>query len=319
MKPHAYSTTTADSAVAGPLPEQEATSGDRRVAHRFGDWQLAETLSVGDLTATYTAYPFGATPACHYVVKTLAENTSHADLARTLLQREAFVSQEVSHPHLIPVLDSQLKKPPYFLVTPYLTGTTLRTLLNSVEKLDVTTSLWVTRQVAQGLAALHSQNWMHADIKPENIFLAPDGHVTLIDLGFARHFEESGSACNRRIQGTFNYIAPETITSAHRNGAACDIYSLGATLYEMLSGKPPFREHTLADLARAHREQRPTSLRELLPEEGEAVSSLVVRMLAKQPVRRESSTPALIDQLVKLEIDGLARSALNPVVTQNAR
>ena len=309
MKPHTCSITTANSAVAWGLPQQEATPRDQRVAHRFGDWQLAETLSVGELTATYTAHPFGATPACHYVVKTLAENTPYADLARTLLQREAFVCQEVSHPHLIPILDSQLREPPYFLVTPYLIGTTLRTLLNSVGKLDVTTSLWVTRQVAQGLAALHSRNWMHADIKPENIFLAPDGHVTLIDLGFARHFKESGSACNRRIQGTFNYIAPETITSAHRTGAACDIYSLGATLYEMLAGKPPFQERTLADLARAHREQRPKSLCEILPETGEALSSLVVRMLAKQPVRRESSTPALIDQLVKLEIDGLARCA----------
>ncbi len=309
MKPHTYPTTTTDPVVAGELPEQEATSRHQRVAHRFGNWQLAEILSTGDLTATYTAHPFGATPTCHYVVKTLDENTSHADLARSLLQREAFVSQEVSHPHLIPVLDSQLRDPPYFLVTPYLIGTTLRTLLNSVGKLDVTNSLWVTRQVAQGLAALHSHNWMHADIKPENIFLAPDGHVTLMDLGFARQFKESGSACNRRIQGTFNYIAPETITSAHRTGAACDIYSLGATLYEMLSGKPPFQEGTLADLARAHREQRPTPLRELLPEACEDVSSLVVRMLAKQPVRRESSTPALIDQLVKLEIDGLARCA----------
>ena len=309
MNPETLFTSTGASAASRRSQPQKSGNRSPAVARRIGNWQLTDAISVGDLTATYLAHPFGAEPACHYVLKTVTEETPEADLAMKLLQREVLVSQEVSHPHLTPVLDAQLREVPNYLVMPRLPGGTLRALLDRQGRLDGITALWVTRQVAQGLAALHSHRWLHADIKPENIMIAPDGHVTLIDLGFARHFQESGSACNRRIQGTFNYIAPEMITSAHGAGAGSDLYSLGATLYEMLVGQPPFQGTTLADLARAHRQQRPAPLQERVPEVAEAVAALVMRLLAKQPVRRESSTPALVDQLVKLEIDALARCA----------
>jgi serine/threonine-protein kinase len=219
------------------------------------------------------------------------------------------VSQQVSHPHIVPVLDAQLRKPPFYLVTPRLPGTTLRTLIDRHGRLDLTTALWFARQTAQGLGALHSHHWLHADVKPENIFIAPDGHVTLIDLGFARHFQEAGTACNRRIQGTFNYIAPEMITSAYGATAGSDLYSLGATFYEMLAGQPPFQSRNLADLARAHRQQRPVCIRQLVPQISAAVADLLMGMLAKQPVRRASSTAAVVEQLVRLEIDSFARCA----------
>jgi len=195
---------------------------------------------------------------------------------------------------------------------PRLIGTTLRQQLDSKRRMAVPTALWVARQIAEALAALHNQDWLHSDVKPANISIAPDGHATLLDLGFCQPFCHEGSAANDTIRGTFLYIAPETVTSSVATDVRSDIYSLGATLYEMLAGVPPFSAPTLADLARLHREAKPRCLRSLLPELPKTVASLVHRMLAKEPLRRPQSANALVHALISLEIESLVQGSSFP-------
>jgi serine/threonine-protein kinase len=156
--------------------------------------------------------------------------------------------------------------------------------------------------VAEALEALHAAGWMHGDLKPGNVFLSPGGHVTLLDLGFARRCDETGSAVDRLLTGTCNYMAPELITSALGADIRSDIYSLGVVLFELLAGRLPFTGGSLTELTEQHRRCRPPDLRRLAPQLAGGVVQLVQQMLAKDPLRRPQSPCELIDRLVRLEI-----------------
>jgi serine/threonine-protein kinase len=143
---------------------------------------------------------------------------------------------------------------------------------------------------------------MHGDVKPSNMMISPEGHVTLLDLGFARRNDETGSAVDRCVMGTCHYLAPEWITSALRPDIRSDIYSLGVVLFELFAGRLPFRAQDLAELAQQHKEAAPPDLRRLVPHLPTDVVHLVGQMMAKQPLRRPQKPRELIDRLVRLEI-----------------
>ena len=126
--------------------------------------------------------------------------------------------------------------------------------------------------------------------------------MTLIDLGFARRGDESCLATDRPVLGTINYIAPEMLYSARGGDFKSDIYSLGVTLFEILTGRLPFDGEDVAELALQHRQELPGELRSLVPHLPTRAARLVHQMLAKEPLRRPSSRDT-IERLTALEIE----------------
>ncbi len=224
-----------------------------------------------------------------------------------MLQREAEVGRAVSHPHLVPILGASISRSPRYLVMPWLEGSTLEAMWAAGSRVDVPTVLWIARQVAEALQALHGAGWMHGDIKPGNIFLSPKGHATLLDLGFARRKHESGSAADRCVTGTYNYMAPELTTPRLRADVHSDIYALGVVLFELLSGRLPFRRTVAAELASQHKRAIPPDLARLAPHLPSEVVRLVHQMLAKEPLRRPYPPEELVGRLTALEIDLFAQ------------
>ena len=264
--------------------------------HRIGQWELTARVREGRLAEVYRARPVGAPaeqPAA-YAVKLLRPEWENDPRAVDAIRREALVGRSVNHPHLVAILSAEVHRPPYFVVMPWLRGVPLDVLLSG-RRVPLGNALWWTRQTAEALSALHAVGWMHGDIKPSNVFLSPEGHATLLDLGFARRTAEIGSAVDRCVLGTCQYLAPEQITSALRADIRSDIYSLGVMLYQMLAGRLPFDAQDLAQLIEQHQEARPPELRSLAPELPTGVVRLVREMLAKQPLRRPQ-TPAEVDR-----------------------
>jgi serine/threonine protein kinase len=280
---------------------------------RVGDWELVELAGGGSLTQVYRARPgeAGADQPAPYAVKMLRGEWQRDPRAIQVLRREALVGRSVSHPHLVAILATRLREPPYLLVMPWLAGQTLDDWVTGRGPGELPVVLWIARQVAEALDALHSAGWMHADVKPTNVFISPEGHVTLVDLGFARRSGEIGSAVDRCVVGTCNYIAPEMITSALRPDIRSDIYSLGVVLFQMLSGRLPYEGKDLAELATRHMQSRPPDLRRLVPHVPTEVSHLVKSMLAKEPLRRPQTPRELVDRLVALEIASFAERSLD--------
>jgi len=279
---------------------------------RVHGWQLLQLAAEGPLARVYRAAAAGGAadrPAA-YALKMLRPRWQEDPRAVAMMRREALVGREVSHPHVVSVLAAGVTQPPYFVVTPWLAGATLARRRPPLARLDPPLVLWIARQVAEALEGLQAAGWTHGDVKPSNILISPEGHVTLLDLGFARRPDETGSVIERCVTGTCNYIAPEMITSALGADVRSDIYSLGVVLFELFSGRLPFVGDNLAELVIQHRQARPPDLRRLAPHLPTGVIRLVREMLAKDPLRRPQTPRELIDRLAALEIATFAERAL---------
>ncbi len=279
--------------------------------HLVSQWELVELVAEGSLSRVYRARPANSSTdrPTAYALKLLRPPWQDDPRAVRLLQREAQAGRSVSHPHLVSILQASVNRPPRFVVMPWLEGSTLRTRQRTGPAMDLPVALWIARQVAQALQALHRAGWMHGDVKPSNVFVSPTGHVTLLDLGFARRCDENGSAVDRCVIGTCNYMAPELITSALRADIRSDIYSLGVVLFELFSDRLPYRGKDLAELAAQHKQATPPNLNRLAPHLPSEVVKLIRQMLAKEPLRRPQTPEELIQQLTRLEITTFSERA----------
>ena len=283
-----------------------SSSDHHKAVGRIGPWQLVRLLSESELTRVYLARPLSASPnqPASYVVKVLRKEWWRDPQAIEMQRRAAWIGRQLSHPHLLPVLSANVQEAPYYLVSPKLTGASLATILEKANRLPLPVTLWIARQIVEALAALHeSAGMIHSDIKPSNIIVSPEGHATLIDFGFAHAPSEARHWSTRPVVGTLNYIAPEVVTSCLVASVSCDLYSLGVTLYEMITGRLPFCATAPDELVRLHREAKPECVRHLTPGLPKPVASLVHRLLAKDPLRRPDSATRVAEELMRLEIE----------------
>src|SRR5262249_3282827 len=152
-----------------------------------------------------------------------------------LLQREARAGFAVRHPRLVRVLHAHVLTPPYFLVMELLRGESLRRRLRRDYRLDVPATVWVARQTAEALAALHRGGFRHGAVKPDTVRRVEDGTAVLLALGFAPRPGENDALWRQGyVLGTADYLAPELCRREPQGGPASDLFSLGVTLFEML-------------------------------------------------------------------------------------
>lgn len=272
---------------------------------RIPGYELLQELGGGPLTCVYSARESGTGKVC--AVKVLRGDWEDQGTGVKLLQREARAGLTVRHPHLVRFLDAHVTRPPYFLVMEMLRGESLRRRLRRDYRLDPATALWVARQTVEALGALHRAGFLHGDVKPDNIRLVDDGTAILIDLGFAHRPGENASFLQQGyVLGTVNYLAPELCGPAPAGDQSSDLFSLGVTLFEMLSGRLPFPEGSLQQTLRRHCCDRPADIRRhagLLPPE---LVTLVERLLAHRAEDRPRAG-SVVRQLIALEIAALSR------------
>ena len=228
------------------------------------------------------------------------------ELAATLgadrFLREVEIAANLSHPHILPMHESGEADGLLYYVMPYVEGESLSARLKRAGELPVPEALRYAREVAEALAYAHKRGIIHRDIKPANILLS-EGHALVADFGIARALGAEGEAITRTglAVGTPQYMSPEQATGTKDVDARTDVYALGAVLYEMLSGEPPFTGRTpQAVVARALTENpRPLgATREGLPP---GLETVVARSLAKRPVDRQQGAADLVTDLQAVE------------------
>jgi serine/threonine-protein kinase len=223
----------------------------------------------------------------------------HSDLAHALgperFQREVRLAARLQHPHILTVFDSGEAAGHLWFTMPYVEGESLRSRLERERQLPVDDALRIAREAAQALEYAHQHGVVHRDIKPENLLLTEDGNTLVADFGIARalggtdqRLTETGLAI-----GTPAYMSPEQASGEGDLTARSDIYSLGAVLYEMLAGEPPFTGPTAQAVIAKRFSGTVPSVRTVRPMVPEAVEQAVTRALAVVPADRYASAAEL--------------------------
>jgi eukaryotic-like serine/threonine-protein kinase len=268
-------------------------------------YELIERLGGGPLTSVYSARDCATDELC--AVKLLRPDWEDQPTAVKLLQREARTGLAVRHAHLVQFLYAHVTRPPYFLVMELLRGESLRRRLRRQCRLDVPTVLGIARQCAEALSALHQAGFLHGDIKPDNIRLVEEGQAVLIDLGFAHRPGENTHLLKRGyVLGTVDYLAPELCAFDEETDTSSDLFSLGVTLFEMLTGQLPYPQGTIEQTLRRHSSEPPTDIRPLVGGLPSGLVALLDRLLARRPEDRPRAA-LIVQQLIALEVTTTSR------------
>jgi len=204
--------------------------------------------------------------------------------------REARVLAQLDHPNILPVYDYGEQGELAYLVTPYMSGGTLKDVLRQRKVLPPSEAIQLVSQVLPALQYAHERNLIHRDIKPGNLLFKGDGSLVLADFGLVKVVEEEGRTLVQtvsetgQIAGTPEYMAPEQIQG--KAVAASDIYALGIVLYEMVTGQRPFTGNTLLSVLMQHANEVPPPPRSLNPYISPQLQAVILKALEKEPQKR---------------------------------
>jgi len=229
--------------------------------------------------------------------------------------REIGIAAQLSHPHIVPLIDSGDAGGLLYYVQPHVPGGSLRERLAQTRQLSLKDALRIAQEIGAGLDYAHRQGFVHRDVKPENILFA-DGHAVLADFGVARaccpdedaeRSRESVSEVGVAV-GTPEYMSPEQASGAQDLGPASDVYSLACVVYEMLAGEPPFKASRAQAVMAKHVTEVPRPLRAFRPEVPTSVEHAIAQALEKDPSRRTGSAAQFITALAAQASGGPPRS-----------
>ncbi|HLY07732.1 MAG TPA: protein kinase [Planctomycetota bacterium] len=274
-----------------------------------GKYQVLGTVGRGGMGEVFKAYQ----PDLHrhVAIKTLLSGEQASEEFLQRFQREARMAAMLSHPNIVPIYDIGAEGKLHYIVMEYVEGRSLKQLLEE-KRLDPDKCLRIAYTVARALQFAHDHKVVHRDIKPANLILDKQGRVKILDFGLARSLDGKGLTASSSMVGTPYYMSPEQAFGApeeldHRT----DLYSLGAVLYEMLTGRPPFEGGTVLAILRKIEDDDPPAVGV-----SARVDAMVARALAKDRERRFQSA-AEMAEAVKACLSGGAAPEL-PVTTSAA-
>jgi eukaryotic-like serine/threonine-protein kinase len=230
-------------------------------------------------------------------------------------RREARAVAQLSHPHIVTVIDRGVSDGHQFIVFEYVEGENLKQLLERTGPMPVQRVIELGIQIADALAFAHARDIVHRDVKPQNILIDHAGDAKVTDFGIARTLDvERGVTQTGTVLGTSNYLSPEQAEGAPVTPAS-DVYSLGVVLYELLTGEVPFRGDSLVVVAMKHVTEHPPALLDQRRDVPPRLAAAVEHALEKSPDRRFPSMDAFATELRRC-LDGLGDADLERTIVR---
>ena len=264
----------------------------------LGPCRIESLLGQGGMGTVYRAHHQALDKIV--AVKVLAPSLAKDEEYVSRFVSEARAAAKLEHPNIVQVLNVDREDDTHFIILQYIEGESLEQVLQAKKKLDLKRATGIARDVAAGLAAAHREGIIHRDIKPANILLGKDGIAKITDFGLARNVRQlSGLTIEGFFLGSPHYVAPEQAdgrTVDHRT----DLYALGVTYYQMLSGSLPFEGNTPMDLAAKHLRDEPPPLSVVAPGVDPRAAGITKRLLQKNPRDRFSDAKELMEAFDKL-------------------
>ena len=315
--------------LATELPDAATDTADmERSPPELDDYELLERVAYGGMGQVYRA--------CHrrlnriVAVKLLADHRLSKSAADRF-GREMKAIGSLDHPNIVRALDAREENDSPFLVMEYIEGIDAASLVRQVGPLAVADAGEIVRQAAVGLQHAHEHGLIHRDLKPSNLMLDSAGCLKIVDFGLAKLIEDADEQAaltkSRHILGTLDYMAPEQWDASGNVDGRADIYSLGCTLYFLLTGAPPFSgadfDSHLKKM-KAHAEVVPPTLHKSREDVPQSLAELVSRTLSKRPQDRHDTAEQLGNAL-RTFAEGsdlpalVTRAAIEPQETGHGR
>ncbi|MBR3516792.1 MAG: Stk1 family PASTA domain-containing Ser/Thr kinase [Lachnospiraceae bacterium] len=259
------------------------------VAERY---EVLEKIGTGGMSDVYRAkdHKLSRFVAVKVLKQEFSENKDFLQKFRS----EAQSAAGLMHPNIVNVYDVGEENGSHYIVMELVEGITLKKYIEKKARLSVREAVSIAIQVAQGIEAAHNNHIIHRDIKPQNVIISMDGKVKVTDFGIAK--AATSNTITSNVMGSVHYTSPEQVRGGFSDEKS-DIYSLGITLFEMLTGRVPFNGDTTVAVAIKHIQEQMPSPREFVPEIPISLEKIVLKCTQKSPDRRYQSAPELIEDL----------------------
>lgn len=261
----------------------------------IGDrYEILESIGAGGMSDVYKAKDnkLNRFVALKVLKKEFSENKEFVSKFRT----EAQAAAGLEHQNIVNVYDVGEENGIYYIIMELVEGITLKRYIEKKQRLSVKESVSIAIQISMGLEAAHNNGIVHRDIKPQNIMISKDGKVKVTDFGIAK--ATSSNTITSNVMGSVHYASPEQARGGFSD-AKSDIYSLGITLFEMLTGRVPFNGETAVAIAIKQIQDDMPSPRKYVPEIPISVEQIVLKCCQKSPDRRYQSMGELVEDLKK--------------------
>lgn len=265
------------------VPESDATKDERTgKGKRFGRYVIVDQLGNGAMGVVYLARD---TRLDRPVALKLPKFSANAveDGLRTRFFREARAAAAIDHPNICPVYDIGEVQGQDFIAMAYVAGPTLESMMRECGPIDVAEACQIIREVALALDECHVQGVIHRDIKPSNIIVNQRGTPIIMDFGLASMENSARVTLDQQVIGTLRYMSPEQVTGRlDKVGPQSDIYSLGITLYELITGRPPFTGEHFVEVANRIEHDLPTRPSNIVSSLSHTVDEICMKALEKK-------------------------------------
>lgn len=271
-----------------------------KIGMMIGDrYEILEKIGTGGMSDVYKAkcHKLNRYVAIKVLKQEFSENTNFVSKFRT----EAQAAAGLMHPNIVNVYDVGEENGIYYFVMELVEGITLKKYIEKKARLSVKEAISIAIQISMGIEAAHNNHIIHRDIKPQNVMISKEGKVKVTDFGIAK--AATSNTVTSNVMGSVHYTSPEQARGGYSDEKS-DIYSLGITMFEMLTGRVPFNGETTVAIAIKHIQEELPSPREYVPEIPVSVEQIVFKCCQKSPDRRYQSMGELIDDL--------KQSLLNP-------
>src|SRR3954454_10938540 len=269
----------------------------RSSGFKINRYTLLEMIGQGGMGRVYLAKDTRLNR--RVALKILSPERMNNPRAIARFQREARVGAQLQHENLVRIYDEGEANGKCYLVMEYIEGKNIGAIIAEEGRIEPATAARLARQVALGLEHAQLKGLIHRDVNPYNILVTRDGIAKLTDLGLAIDQSEQAQVTREGATvGTFDYVSPEQARHSHSVDTRSDIYSLGCTLYHMLSGQVPFPSPSLPEKLFGHQAVDPAPLTSLVPDIPEGLARVVEKMMRKSP---EERYPTPLDVALALE------------------
>src|SRR3712207_4042883 len=259
-----------------------------------GRYRLEAQIGSGGMSTVYRATD--TVLERHVAVKLMHREIASDSGQLERFRREARAVAQLSHPHIVGVIDAGEEDGRPYIVFEYVEGETLKDRIRRMGRLPVDEAIAYAIEIARALGAAHARGIVHRDVKPQNVLIDEEGSAKVTDFGIARSLDEEGLTAAGRVLGTTDYVSPEQALGHEVNGQS-DLYSLGIVLYEMLTGDVPFHGETQVSVAMKHVREDPPDIKTRRPEVPASLARVLDRMTAKDLRRRYPDAASLVHDL----------------------